>query len=883
MDWPLEGRAELVRQIAGAIQGRPGSAVLQGDLGVGKTRLARAVADEIRSLGWHVEVCIGSAAAAPIPFGALSHLIDFASSVDAGASLERMRRALLRRAEGSSLLLLVDDANHLDHRSMTLVHRLAAFGDAAVLATRRTGEPGNDETLTSLWKDGFAELFEIPPLDRAAHDRLVVGTLGPVRAAGLVARLWQLTEGNPLFLRELLGPVADGDLEPWLESQAPVTPVTRLMEIVGSRTRQLSEPLRDALEVIAMAEPVSVDIVAEVSGGAALDELQRGSFVALDKLGGIEHARTVHPVYGATIRAMIPSLRRETIATRLAAAFVKKGQRRSGDALRAAAWLREVGRTPPPDVAVRAANEALAKGDAPLAESLAASAVERDGSVPALVALGTAMSMQQGRTDEAKKVLERALMAARGEDERVQSALASSRHHAWVGRDFAKGAALLEEMIPTLSGSGARSELRAEQAFFSAASGDAAGTIRIAEEVHADAEASPAAVLSSLIHSTRARTMLGWFDGLEEDLDRGESLAQELRDSHQLALDQISHNRALALRFVDLTAARRVASSGYERSLREGGPSGMWSGTLSWLSADAGDLDHALGLAQRAGGEFERFDPFHNLLMHRSLTALVHAVRGETDEACRWLERAGPLDEMEPRSRAWADRAAVWVAARAPERAAALAVGAGERAESHTIITWGASLLYHDAVRLGYPHLAVGSLARLADTTTAPLVSLMADHAQSAADRDVSQLVRVADEFEARGSRLLAAEALAQAARCPRRNGVTSAQLAARAVNLALACPGAVTPALSDLVSPLSDREREIASLAARGASSPEIAKRLFLSARTVDNHLGNVYRKLGLAGRHELSSVLTFAPPADDPHDPSQPRDGQVRVHESR
>ena len=56
---------------------------------------------------------------------------------------------------------------------------------------------------------------------------------------------------------------------------------------------------------------------------------------------------------------------------------------------------------------------------------------------------------------------------------------------------------------------------------------------------------------------------------------------------------------------------------------------------------------------------------------------------------------------------------------------------------------------------------------------------------------------------------------------------------------------------------PLSDREREIATLAGRGLSSREIAERLYLSIRTVDNHLQKVYSKLGITGRDQLPAAL--------------------------
>ncbi|MGZ4265955.1 MAG: alpha/beta fold hydrolase [Solirubrobacteraceae bacterium] len=51
-------------------------------------------------------------------------------------------------------------------------------------------------------------------------------------------------------------------------------------------------------------------------------------------------------------------------------------------------------------------------------------------------------------------------------------------------------------------------------------------------------------------------------------------------------------------------------------------------------------------------------------------------------------------------------------------------------------------------------------------------------------------------------------------------------------------------------LSDLSEREREVLELVADGMSNEEIAQRLFLSTRTVERHLSNVYAKLRLSGK---------------------------------
>jgi DNA-binding NarL/FixJ family response regulator len=115
------------------------------------------------------------------------------------------------------------------------------------------------------------------------------------------------------------------------------------------------------------------------------------------------------------------------------------------------------------------------------------------------------------------------------------------------------------------------------------------------------------------------------------------------------------------------------------------------------------------------------------------------------------------------------------------------------------------------------------------------------------------------------GALLLAAEAAADAADAFRRAGQTRAAAAAthRSEALVSHCEGAATPRLckTSAVTPLSGREREVATLAADGLTSKDIADRLYLSVRTVDNHLQNIYSKLGVKSRAELARALGRTP----------------------
>ncbi len=55
-------------------------------------------------------------------------------------------------------------------------------------------------------------------------------------------------------------------------------------------------------------------------------------------------------------------------------------------------------------------------------------------------------------------------------------------------------------------------------------------------------------------------------------------------------------------------------------------------------------------------------------------------------------------------------------------------------------------------------------------------------------------------------------------------------------------------------VEPLTEREREVLKLLAQGLSNKDIAQKLYLSVRTVEGHLANIYGKLHLRSRTEAA-----------------------------
>src|SRR5262249_28537101 len=146
------------------------------------------------------------------------------------------------------------------------------------------------------------------------------------------------------------------------------------------------------------------------------------------------------------------------------------------------------------------------------------------------------------------------------------------------------------------------------------------------------------------------------------------------------------------------------------------------------------------------------------------------------------------------------------------------------------------------------------------------LVPAWSEHVAALAAHDAVALDHASRELEAVGVLLHASEAAAAAASAHERAGRRGSALGSlgNARRLRASCPGA-SPVAEEVggvpVHDLTDREREIAELAARGHSNREIAEQLYVSIRTVNNHLNHVYTKLGFSGRDQLAAALDLTP----------------------
>jgi DNA-binding CsgD family transcriptional regulator/tetratricopeptide (TPR) repeat protein len=288
----------------------------------------------------------------------------------------------------------------------------------------------------------------------------------------------------------------------------------------------------------------------------------------------------------------------------------------------------------------------------------------------------------------------------------------------------------------------------------------------------------------------------------------------------------------------------------------------MWAGVIVGRALLVqGRFTEARRSFERAASAATDLNLVLQLRWARGGALLAAAQTGDVDEVRHTVDALdacpptvlGLMDSEIHRARAWA------AITRGDRRAGvALLLGAADLAAGDRQL--GLEVLpLHDLVRLGHTD-HVERLDQVAAVVQGELGRCRAEHGRALADDDPGGLLSTSQRFEELGALVFAAEAANQAAWAARRRGHPhlAEQMHSRMLRLRAQRPEASTPSLAPHpgFGLLTDREREVAELAATGDSSKAIAARLGVSVRTVDNLLHRVYRKLGVGGREGLRGL---------------------------
>jgi DNA-binding NarL/FixJ family response regulator len=914
-------RARIDELLDRAREGRSGALLVHGDPGIGKTALldaARASAEGLRVLAAR-----GIETESEIPFAGLwdllGPLLDMRDRLPP-AQAQALGQALALEASGTParfavpaavlgllsaaaedgpVLCLVDDVQWLDQPSVEAIvfaaRRLGSEGIAMVLAARTAQTDGGREVDTLA---AGLERLPLAPLAPGEATELLRRAHGDAVSGPVTADLVSAAAGNPLALVELPRALS-AEQRAGREALPPVLPAG--LSLDGAFRRQLDDlPAGAAPALLCAAAAGGSEDVTQLAGAldrlgaepGALDAAEAAGVVVLDG----PRVRFRHPLLrAAAYHAATPPERRA--AHRALAEAAPEGAP-------SRAWHLAA--------AVTAADEEVARD----LEQAANDARRRGGHASAARAFARAAELTPAPTERARRLLETAidhvaagaLDSAEADADRalplpadplVRTGLERIRAHVLIrsgrpreGADaMAAVAGAVEQEIPPLAAA-----MLLEAALGRLLTGPATGALDLAERAKALGEGVDIITGVADVLIAQALTALGDAAGAAERLDASAALLLDAEpppgvseavaagghaamwaerfDHAQRILDRLVDaargEGALARLCYPLTVRAQVAfrrghwTAAYAdaveaaRASEETAQESVLAYAVQMLAeieagmgrfADArANAQRALELARRT--EAPVFGPYA-----RAALGAVAAGEDEVDTAIAEYERARrdvlDIGVPAPGELFWTVEL-VELHARAGE-------GARAREELERL---------ERLVTPGHPPVHQAQLARCR--------ALVADGDEAASHfaEAMEHHGRSATPFERARTELAAGERLRRArsrteSRTPLRAALeTFERLGARwwaertraELRASGATSGRGAAAVADVLSP---HELQVAMIVAKGATNKEAAAALFVSPKTVEHHLGQIYRKLDLRSRTELSALLSTGAPA--------------------
>ncbi len=889
-------RQELDAALAGARLNRSGVLILAGEPGIGKTTLLDDAAERARSAGMRVLRARGIESEARVPFAGLFELLrPTLSALDRipapqavaleGALALRPARAQDRFAVGAATLSLlaafaedapvaafVDDAHWLDLSTadalLFAVRRLVADPIVVVVAVR------DDEP-------SFVDGADLPTLRLAGLDLNAAAALVGGSAA---ARLHRPTGGNPLALLEL-APEASRLAEIPLDAPAPI--VGNIARGFVHRASELPEPTREALILAAASDTGDLATLARARA-RTVEDLARAETAALVELrdGRVEFR---HPLARSAIYGAASPEERRAAHRKLADALPDAEADRR-------AWHLALAAVGPDDAAASALEQAGARARDRSAYAVAAAAYERaatlsSDSAPLLYAAADAawlagqpdraatlveaarakatdprllvrvehlrgqIAARRGPVEEARSILVAAAEAAAESDpERAVIMLAEATNQSFYAGDAEAMLRTSSRAVDLAANAGGRASIFAGLAqgmalVFSGEGEAGARSIRLAveqlegsDELRDDPHlvvwaalgplwlreaAAGRALYERALELVRSRAAVGALPELLVHVARDWATTSEWAAAHSSYSEGIAHAREsgqdvalgfglagiawLEARQGRVDAARAHASEGREVCVR----AGIAVHEL-WTVAALADLELGDGRPEAALAHLEEWD---TLLTAR---AIADTDLSPAPELVEVLLRLGRRDDAAASAERHDESARAkgqpWALARAARTRGLLA------SDDEFEPAFDEALRLHDQTPDVYEaartHLAYGARLRRAGRRV----------------RAREQLRAAIDVFDQLGAAPWSERGRAElkaTGETARRRVVTT-------------------------LDKLTPQELQVALLLGDGRTTREAAAAMFLSPKTIEYHLRNVYRKLDVRSRADLANAVT-------------------------
>jgi DNA-binding CsgD family transcriptional regulator len=839
--------------------------VVYGAAGVGKSRIAREALSAAESHGCESRLAVGTSSARAIPLGVLSAWAP-SGVTDTVQLLRGVIELLTAASPDAPVVVGVDDVHLLDDLSIFVVHQIVQRGAAKVILTVRDGEPV-PAAVQEIWKGGRFGRLDLQPLSLDETSTLLSATLdGPVDPVA-AQRLWQLTRGNVLYLRNIVEQeVADGRIVQrhgyWRWLGDPVMP-PGLVELIESRIGALPAPVSDVIDALAVGEPIELAVLRRIADPAAVEEADTRGIITLEPVVGGVEVRVAHPLYGEVRRRRAAPTRlrrlRGLVAAELAAADDRDDLQ---VVVRRATLSLDSDLTLDADLLVRAAHGAVWLADLPLADRLAEAAVRAGGGPEPNFVRAHALSWL-GRGEEADAVLAEIDSGALTDEDHARLAFLRASNMLWALGDPARAKEIIDEASRTTSPQ-ARSYIDAFLTVYWFATDRPDAAIQASKKLALDdLPAVVGAEIAWVLADISANA--GRTGEAVAVADAGYTVATRSFDAPHMRFNIAdAHISALLLsgRIADaLEVAERVRRQAADLP---GAAQLLGAAVAGRAALGAGHLHSAGALLEQAAVGLSATHALGWGYRYDVPRATAHAMCGSTVEAATALAALNKqrrpfrlLDHERSLARAWvaagqgAVSEAITVLLSAAKKASAKGQFAAEVVCLQTATQFG-------------DHSGALRLRDLEAIVEGPRVGVAARFAEALRDGDAAELAAVSEEFERMGDLVAAVDAAAHAALTYRGQGLRGSALggATRADALAEQCGGAWTPARRQASEPVpfTDREREIVMLIGEGLSNRAVAERLTLSIRTVESHIYRAMAKTGTTTRDELAALLPRA-----------------------
>ena len=908
-----EGELEIiVAALEAAGAGRGAAVVVEGPAGIGKTSLLERVREEGRARSFAVAGARASDLEVAYAWGIVRQLFEprlrgmssaarnrtlsgaaalagpvvlpEAPAVEADASfgvLHGLYWLVAALVGDRPQLLIVDDLHWADVASRRFLEFLANRIDtmpALLLVAQRPGSHASLPTATSL---------ALAPLSLEATGAVLGERDGGVPAESFVAACHSATGGNPLLVRrlaeglgELDDPAAVADRGPELVARE----VNRTLARLGGGSDRLARAVavldRAPLRTAAQLAGIDARQAPEVA-----EQLVRAGILRNARPLEFEHALVrdaVLAVMTAGERAQLHADAARLLADAGAAApaiavHLLRTEPRGDE--EAAATLAEAGR------------RALASG----APSEAAAAMSRALQEPPPASDRHALLIDLARAEhglgrpEALDHVREAFRTADDEVERAEAALALMWATGPGQQDPQEAYAMLEQALAGVAGRHRELELQLEAVRLTAAflSAEVLAQMVGSAERFADLEGRTTAECLLLPHVAFHRFLLG-----QPAADVAEPLERAVADPEILAgigPDSAWLDLVLSALFKTdrLDVARRTVDVTFADAQRRGSAPGFVTASAwrAWIALREGSAADAEADARAA---FAVPAPPYWEVFSAACLIEVLVDRGRLDEAQDVLVAAGGADAIA------ADRASeglLYVRSILRTAQGDVRGALADQLEARRRI--GEDLPvdpdYDGRLRTCRLLHATGDVSRAAEETDAALAWArtwdtpgyigQALTVSGLIHDDVSQLREAVEHLERSPARRELAVSLVELGAALRRHGERSAarEPLRRAIDIAasgglvaieerareeLRVTGArLRRAEATGLAALTPSERRIAELAAGGATNAEIAQGLFVTVKTVEMHLGNAYRKLGISSRRQLEPLVRAEP----------------------